>query len=284
MALVGFLARYREPTRRGYVVDLKQYLSWCEGNRMHPFEIKRAHLEIYVRWLEKEDYALATVSKRVSTLAGFYRFAFIDGYITSNPVEYLRRPQRDNNESTTNGLDRMELGYFIACAKASTVRDYALSCLLGLMGLRVSEAIGLNIEDIGSSRSHCTLKIFGKGSKTVTMAMSPPIVRAISAAVGERQEGPILLNHDGTRRMDRCAASRIVKRLAKTAGITKRISPHSLRHSAITNALDAGVPLRDVQILARHADPRTTTKYDRHRENLDRSAVYVLSAYIAGGA
>lgn len=284
MALVGFLARYGDPTRRGYVVDLKQYLSWCEGNRMHPFEIKRAHLEVYVRWLEEQKYALATISKRISTVAGFYRFAFIDGHVTSNPAEYLRRPKRGNEESTTNGLDRMELGHFLACARASAVRDYALSCLLGLMGLRVSEALSLNIEDMGSSRGHRTLRILGKGSKLATMPMSPPIARAIDAAVGERYEGPILLNHDGTQRMDRCCASRIVKRLAKEAGITARISPHSLRHSAITNALDAGVPLRDVQILARHSDPRTTTRYDRHRENLDRSAVYVLSAFIAGGA
>ena len=67
------------------------------------------------------------------------------------------------------------------------------------------------------------------------------------------------------------------------AGITKRITPHSLRHSFITAALDAGVPLRDVQIAARHADPRTTTRYDRARNNLDRHASYIVAAFIAGG-
>ena len=62
----------------------------------------------------------------------------------------------------------------------------------------------------------------------------------------------------------------------------RRISPHSLRHAAITNALDAGVPLRDAQILARHADPRTTEHYDRARGNLDRHGVHFLTAYVAG--
>src|SRR5204862_7005198 len=85
-------------------------------------------------------------------------------------------------------------------------------------------------------------------------------------------------------RMDRHAATRIVRRLAKRAGITKHISPHSLRHSFITAALDAGVPLRDVQIAARHADPRTTTRYDRARENLDRHASYIVTAFISGAA
>ena len=69
--------------------------------------------------------------------------------------------------------------------------------------------------------------------------------------------------------MNRQAATRIVRRPAKGAGITKRISPHSLRHSFITATLDAGVAVRDVQIAARHADPRTTKRYDRTKNNLD---------------
>jgi integrase/recombinase XerD len=75
-----------------------------------------------------------------------------------------------------------------------------------------------------------------------------------------------------------------VRRLAGRAGIVKRISPHSLRHSFITAPLDAGVLLRDVQIAARHADPRTTTRYDRARNNLDRHASYVVTAFVAGAS
>ena len=77
------------------------------------------------------------------------------------------------------------------------------------------------------------------------------------------------------RRLDRHAASRIVKRLAEAAGIDNRISPHSLRHSFITAALDAGVPLRDVQEAASHADPKTTMRYDRH-------ATYIVATFVAG--
>ena len=73
-----------------------------------------------------------------------------------------------------------------------------------------------------------------------------------------------------------------VKRLAKQAGIDKRISPHGLRHSFITAALDAGVPLRDVQEAASHADPRTTMRYDPARRSLDRHATYIVSTFIAG--
>jgi len=84
--------------------------------------------------------------------------------------------------------------------------------------------------------------------------------------------------------MDRYAADRTVKRPCRAAGITKRISHHSLRHSFITAALDAGVPLRDVQEAASHADPRTTMRYDRVRQSLDRHATYVVAAFIAAAA
>ena len=76
----------------------------------------------------------------------------------------------------------------------------------------------------------------------------------------------------------------IVRRLAKRAGIDKRISPHSLRHSFITAALDAGVPLRDVQEAASHSDPRTTMRYDRGRGSLDRHATYIVSTFVAGAS
>jgi integrase/recombinase XerD len=82
----------------------------------------------------------------------------------------------------------------------------------------------------------------------------------------------------------RDAAARIVRRLARRAGITKRIGPHSLRHSFITAALDAGVPLRDVQEAASHADPRTTMRYDRARQSLDRHATYIVATFVAGAS
>jgi integrase/recombinase XerD len=82
--------------------------------------------------------------------------------------------------------------------------------------------------------------------------------------------------------IDRRDCCRTVVRIAKKAGIPRHISPHSLRHAAITNALDAGVPLRDAQILARHADPRATEHYDRACGNLDSDGVHFLTAYIAG--
>ena len=112
------------------------------------------------------------------------------------------------------------------------------------------------------------------------MPLAPRTARAIRLYIGERTNGPIFLGSYG-QRMDRHAADRAVKRIARRAGIAKKISPHSLRHSFITAALDAGVALRDVQDAASHTDPRTTMRYDRARHSLDRHATYVAATFIA---
>jgi site-specific recombinase XerD len=283
IAAAGFLARYSGSTRLAYTSDLNGWFAWCRERGLAVFEVQRAHLELWAREMEEHrGLARATIGRRLCTVAGMYRFAVIDGRIDRSPADYVRRP-KTSSESTTLGLDRMELGAFIAQAAAAGPVDHAVACLLGLLGLRVGEACAINIEDLDFARGHRTVTVLGKGHKLAVIPLPPRVGRAIDQAANERRGGPLLLMRSG-RRLDRHGATRIVRRLAKRAGIAKHISPHSLRHSFITAALDAGVPLRDVQIAARHADPRTTTRYDRARENLDRHASYIVTAFIAGAA
>ena len=117
----------------------------------------------------------------------------------------------------------------------------------------------------------------------MTIPLAPRTARAIDLAIGEPCEGPIFVIPD-SRRLDRHGAARIVRRVARRAGITKIVGPHTLRHAFITAALDTGVPLRDVQEAASHADPRTTIRYDRGRVPLDRHATYIVAASVAGAA
>jgi integrase/recombinase XerD len=171
----------------------------------------------------------------------------------------------------------------LVAAGLASARDHALISLLALNGLRVSEATGADVEALGLERGHRTLTILRKGHKVVTVPLAPRTARAVDLAVGERCEGPIFLGVDG-QRLDRHAAGRIVRRVARRAGIAKRVGPHTLRHAFITAALDAGVPLRDVQEAASHADPRTTMRYDRARVSLDRHATYIVATFLAGAA
>jgi integrase/recombinase XerD len=161
-------------------------------------------------------------------------------------------------------LDRNELGALLVAAGLGALPEHALISLLSLNGLRVSEATGADIEHLGLDRGHRTLTITRKGGKVVTIPLAPRTARAIDLATGERCDGPVFLAADG-RRLDRHGAGRIVRKVARRAGISKAVTPHTLRHAFITAALDAGVPLRDAQEAASHADPRTTMRYDRAR-------------------
>jgi integrase len=155
--------------------------------------------------------------------------------------------------------------------------------LLGINALRTSEAAAVRIEDYRETlRGHRVLHLVGKGSKPATMPLTVPVLRVLEACRGQRTEGRLILRPLTGNPIDRRDAYRMVAQIAKTAGIPRHISPHSLRHGAITNSLDAGVPLRDARILARHADPRTTQHYDRARGNLDRHGVHFLTAHVAG--
>jgi integrase/recombinase XerD len=282
LALAGFLAGYTGLTREAYELDLRQFASWCHQRHLRLFAVRRSDIECFARDLEARGRARATITRRLCTIAGFYRYAVEEELLEHSPAVHVRRP-RLNYESHATGLDRNELGALLVAAGLGPAAEHALISLLALNGLRVSEATGADIEAMGIERGHRTLVITRKGGKIVTIPLAPRTARVIDLAVGERCEGPIFRTADG-RRLDRHGAGRVVRRVARRAGITKNVGPHTLRHAFITAALDAGVPLRDVQEAASHADPRTTMRYDRARASLDRHATYIVAAYLAGAA
>jgi integrase/recombinase XerD len=281
VALGGFLAGYSGLTREAYRLDLRQYVTWCVEHQVTLLGARRCDIECFGRHLEGLGRARATIARRLCTLACFYRYAEEEGLIESSPAVHVRRPRLDY-ESHATGLDRSKVGAMLAAAGLAGARDHTLVSLLALNGLRVSEATGTDIEHLGLVRGHRTLTIMRKGGKVVTIPLAPRTARAIDLAVGERCAGPIFVGPCG--RLDRHAAGRIVRRIARRAGISKQVGPHTLRHAFITAALDAGVPLRDVQEAVSHADPRTTMRYDRARVSLDRHATYIVASFIAGAA
>jgi site-specific recombinase XerD len=240
------------------------------------FSVRRADIELFAREMEARGRARATVTRRLCTIAGFYKYAVEEELLEHSPAAHVRRPRLDY-ESHATGLDRNELGALLVAAGLGPPAEHALISLLALNGLRVSEATGADIEHLGLDRGHRTLTVTRKGGKIVTIPLAPRTARAIDLAIGERTEGPLFLAADG-RRLDRHGAARIVRRVTRRAGIGKPVGPHTLRHAFITAALDAGVPLRDVQEAASHADPRTTMRYDRARASLDRHATYIVAA------
>jgi integrase/recombinase XerD len=283
-AVAAYLGRYRGESRVHTGFDLKVFLTWCAGQELDPLSLGRAEIERYVRWLQEiRRYQPSTVSRRLSVVVGFYRVCVIDQILVHSPADYVRRPPMPT-DSPTLGLGHLQFEALLTTARLSpNSNDFALIVMLGLLGLRIFEACGANVGDLGEEHGHRVLKVRGKGDKTVLIPLPPAVARAIEHATEGREQGPILRNLHG-RRMDRHAATRRLQQLSETAGIRMpRMHPHMLRHTFVTAMLDAGVSLRDVQIAARHADPKTTMRYDRARRNLDRHPKYILAAYMASG-
>ncbi|MGX7678690.1 tyrosine-type recombinase/integrase [Jatrophihabitans sp. DSM 45814] len=284
LALAAYLARYKGQSRTHTESDLRCYLNWCSEHGLDPLTATRPHIELYVRWMqEQRRFAASTVSRRMAVVAGFYRTCVIDGVLPHSPAEYVRRPNVPA-QSPTLGLSHLQFEAMLSAARRSGNQfDFALVCLLGLLGLRIFETTGLDIADLGEEHGHRVLRVLGKGGKIVLVPLPPAVGRAVDRAIAERTTGPILLNRHGTR-MDRHAATRRLRHLQASAGVRiARMHPHMLRHTFVTTMLDAGVDLRDTQIAARHADPRTTMRYDRARTNLDRHPNYILAAYMSSG-
>lgn len=285
IALVGYLARYTGGTHDLYRYHLTGWFTWCETQSLDPLaDPTRAHVELFIRHL-LTDRGLkpSTVANIMAPIKGYFRFAVIDGLIDRNPAEYAHVPKVQRDDSRLLAFDRLELSRFLATARTISPRHHALAYMLGILGLRVSEACSVRVEDYAETeRGHRVLRLVGKGGKPATVPLTVPVLRALDDAAGDRTAGLVVTTLDG-RPLDRHSAPALVDTICRRAGLP-RVSPHKLRHSAITAALDAGVPLRDVQYMARHSDPRTTMRYDRARHNHDRHAVHVLTAFLAGGA
>jgi hypothetical protein len=152
-----------------------------------------------------------------------YRYCVEEQLLEHSPAVHVRRP-KVSQESTRLGLDRTELGAFLVQAGVSGGNDHALACLLALNALHVSEACGAELSDLALANGHRVVRVVGKGNQPALIPLAPRTSRAIDAAVGERTNGPLLARADGSR-LDRHAAGRIVRRLARRAGIDKPISP-----------------------------------------------------------
>ena len=275
----AWLLGYRGATRAAYATDLRAWAAWLERYGIEVLSAHRAHVDAYARSLEQEGLSPASIARKLSALSGFYAYAADEGLVMVSPLRRVRRP-RPMADSPTLGLDGPELGRFLVEAERSGRRDHALACLLALNGLRISEALGADVEHLGEQRGHRTLEVERKGGRRATVPLAPRTAAAIDAYLDGRGTGPLFATASGNR-LDRHAARKVVQRLARTAGITKGISPHSLRHSFVTAALDAGASLRDVQDAAGHGEPRTTRRYGRARHNLDRQPTYAVAAHVA---
>lgn len=279
--IVGsFLARYPANTRNIYRSHLKQWFAWCEDHGLDPMVVQRGHIEAWARHLgEERGLKASTVAAKLNCICGMYRFAYLDGHLAMDPAAHVRRP-KVQFVSSTNGVSRSQLADVLKYAEAEGPTTYAFMCLIALNGLRIGECLATDIDHLGYERGYRTLFLpHRKGGKVATLSLAVRTSYAVEQATRGRDTGPLLLGRDGTR-MKVAAARRTVRRLCRKAGISKRISPHSFRHSFVTLALDAGVPERDIMASTGHSTPTMIAYYDRNRGSIERNATHAVAAFI----
>lgn len=275
------LSRRSERTRVAYGRDLRAFAGWLAEHHVDLLAARRAHVDAYARTLEARGAAPSTVARALSSLSSFYGYLLEEEVTTRSPCTHVVRP-KVGDDSQTTGLDRDEVRALLARARMDSPRACALFSLLAGNGLRVGEALAADVTDLDVERGHRVLRIVRKGGKRATAPLPATTADAIDTYLDGRTDGPLFATRTGGR-LDEPYVFRLVRRLAREAGISTagKLSPHSLRHSFVTLALDADVPLHDVQDAAGHADPRTTQRYNRARHNLDRHAAYALAAHLA---
>lgn len=279
----AYLLPYANHTLELYTYQLDRWLRWCAEHSIEPLQAQRTDVETYIRYLHQEvGHKISSVHTALVPVRGFYRFAFNEELIHRDPAAMARRPRLTRGVVDTVGLDRQQMRALLSAASKRSGRDSAVAYLLSCMALRSSEACSIQIENFQQvSRGHRILQFTGKGSVPARMPIPVPVLRALDAAADGRTHGQLIVNRDGEPYCRR-GVYRLVGYLARDAGIKMRVTPHLLRHSAITNALESGASLRKVQDLARHSDPRTTMHYDRNRTSLDDHAVHSLVAFLSG--
>jgi integrase/recombinase XerD len=284
-ATAAWLASRKSPhTQRAYFRELAHYLTWCEQTGLDPRAAQRGDVDAYAG--RCAHLAPSSLARRLSTLSSWYRYLISNGVTATNPVQAVDRPEVSRDSSPTVGLSGPEVTQFMRAARADrgrqARRNAALLGLLAELGLRVGEAIALDLADFRHNRGHRTVRVKGKGGKHRELPIPAPLGRDLDAHLDGRTDGPAFVTATG-RRVDQPAVFRLVRRIGVAAGlpVASLLSPHSLRHTVATAALDAGAPLRDVQDMLGHADPRTTRRYDRSRGSLDRSPAYLIAGLFA---
>ena len=287
LLLIVLRSKRTANTRRLYARELALFFAFCAGRDQAAYAVRAEHVEDYLGLLATRGLAEASRAVALAAISEYYRRAVHEGAVAANPCAFVRRPApAAEKQNQARSISRAQATRLLAAARERSPLHELLVCLLFFNGLRASEAAAAGLEDLGEHDGHRILRVRGKGETETNqrVPLNAPTVAALEAWLAERARiagatataGPLLISPRTGRPLTRQAIRGLVERLARSAGVG-RLSPHGLRATMVTLALDAGMPLRDVQDSARHADPRTTRRYDRDRKSLNRHAALRLA-------
>jgi len=254
---------------------------------------KPMQIRAYLATMRNNDYCKSSIARKLATLRSFYKFLVRKGVVESSPVSVIRTPRQPKRLPAC--LDEKQVGELLEAPDPETLlglRDRAILETIYSAGLRISELVALNGEDLDEFGE--ALRVRGKGKKERLTPLGGKAVEAIEAYQAKRAEtfgpaerGPLFLNKSGKRISDRSIRRKLDKYLLQV-GMDSRVSPHTLRHSFATHMLNAGADLRSVQEMLGHESLSTTQIYThlttrRLKEVYDKAHPLAAGAAAGGG-
>lgn len=256
-------------TVKSYREDLTQaqeYLGDKFGKALRLSQVTPRHLRGWLAWMQEKGYSRSTISRRLSAVRSLFRYLRLREKVESNPAEGLKGPRKERK--LPRFLTRAEVDSLLESGPGEGKlgpRDMALWEVAYSAGVRVSELVGLNLEDLDPDQGVAVVR--GKGKKERLVLLGPMAMEALkrwleirSVLPGTSHQDAVFLNKRGTRLTSR-SVHRLLRDQALRSGLKEKVSPHALRHTFATHMLDAGADIRSVQELLGHRSLSTTQIY-----------------------
>ncbi|MFM9907457.1 MAG: tyrosine recombinase [Nitrospiraceae bacterium] len=258
-------------TVRNYGSDLRQFHTFMKAEqpglpKLDPATVKTESIRAYLHWLDRKQEKSSSIARKLASLRSFYRYLQGKSRVGLNPADTIRTPKQPKHlPRVLTKDDAAALMDFPAGQAGSSLRDCALLETLYSTGARVSELVGLNLEDLRASEGLVHLR--GKSRKERIVPVGAVALKAIHnyraslkpSASNEQPAAPVFLNLRGGRLTARSVARIVASYSKQLAGGS--VSPHTLRHSFATHLLDEGADLRSIQEMLGHVSLATTQKY-----------------------
>ncbi len=253
-------------TVKNYKIDLREFVLFLKEKNFR--DVSYLDIRSFLAHLQSRDYSKSSISRKLACLRSFFKYLTRENKIESNPAAGISTPKRE--KKLPDFLDPPEVVRLLEAPdknKWEEKREKAILETLYSSGLRVSELVGLNQEDVDSFGA--LVRVRGKGKKERIVPLGQMALQALQSYLGYQpaprlkkisSKVPLYLNRSGGRLTDR-SVRRMINKYVRRTGLNKEVSPHMLRHSFATHMLDRGADLRSVQELLGHENLSTTQIY-----------------------
>ena len=257
---------YSENTIEAYTRDLNEYFSYLKNNNKNYLDIDYDSIRKYLSYLNDKKDTNTTISRKISSLRGFYSYLRLNEKIKNNPFKLINLPKKEQKLPRFFYYNELE-ELFAACDTSTSLgqRNLAILEVLYATGTRVSELINIKLEDINFSEKQ--IKVLGKGNKERIVFLGEYAVDALEDYLNDGylflnkyNLDYVFLNHLGNK-ITRRGIEDILTKLIKKTSIDKKISPHMIRHSFATHLLNEGCDLESVQEMLGHESISATAIY-----------------------